>query len=52
MGHSSCPKCTATIAGGSKTCGSCGAVHLPQLSRSAKAADSSMMMMMMMLMNR
>ena len=26
MGHSSCPKCGAGIAGGSKKCGSCGAV--------------------------
>lgn len=26
MGHSTCPKCSASIAGGSKTCGSCGAV--------------------------
>ncbi|UKZ78325.1 hypothetical protein TrVFT333_006061 [Trichoderma virens FT-333] len=40
--HSSCPKCSATIASDSKTCQSCGAVsfdlpllfsyHLPQLS--------------------
>lgn len=24
--HTTCPKCSATISGGGKTCGSCGAV--------------------------
>lgn len=25
--HNTCPKCSAAIAGGSKTCGSCGSVR-------------------------
>ncbi|KAI9155399.1 hypothetical protein HJFPF1_07982 [Paramyrothecium foliicola] len=28
-GHSTCPACKATIAGGGKTCSSCGAVRPP-----------------------
>ncbi|TFB01845.1 hypothetical protein CCMA1212_006328 [Trichoderma ghanense] len=27
--HASCPKCSATITSGTKTCQSCGAVRLP-----------------------
>ena len=43
MAHNSCPKCGTGIAGGGKTCGSCGAVRLQSFHTCARVKVSSLL---------